>query len=614
MDVATLKDQARGLEQRGKNADALAIYRKILAHLEGTSGILRELPLYVKAGDLNLKLGDERTAISMYERAAKRYAAYGSSKSVIALCKKILRVDSARSYEYLGLARLMIERGHLAEASRVLADYADRMRLGKAKSVLEQLADRPEAEITVVLDLMVELASRVERERIKSTEVRSDADSREGDPVPEKQPDRQPDAAGEAFEAPGDRIVESQFGTERKARLAVDHASASLDDSGSRPGLDQEASAPHSGSGPLAIDHSSASLDDSGSRPAIEPKGDETGGGDEEIRVDHQSALLDDSGSRPAVEHAPPRAEATPEIPVEEGPVSTPGDIPPETLPWRIDRQAEHERADEARPPEAMTRAEVPPRREPMRSSQPRPALTFTTHRRRKGRGVRIVLATMVLIVGGGAALWFSGMLPFGFLEGSASGGRPPAQRTGNDSSATDTQDSAVGGAVPVRQLENLDSIARASLDSVAPPAVSATLDSLVDTTGMVAAQPVGVNPAGNVPPEAGIGQIDAAREADSVVAVDGLEIQLITQIETGGYVVGQRLESGERLTLTVIPLGSDSADPSATGQVRVEVVGDTAVGRVLFGGYTVRGSGLVTPEEMERLLRRLVERQPSGR
>ena len=116
MDIATLKDEARSLEQQDRHAEALALYRKILAHLEGTSGILRELPLYVKAGDLNLKLGDAKTAIAMYERAAKRYAQYGSGKSVVALCTKVLRVDPSRTYVYLTHARLMIERGHVAEA------------------------------------------------------------------------------------------------------------------------------------------------------------------------------------------------------------------------------------------------------------------------------------------------------------------------------------------------------------------------------------------------------------------------------------------------------------------------------------------------------------------
>jgi tetratricopeptide (TPR) repeat protein len=71
--VSELKERARALEQQGEGAKALAIYEHILKHLEGTPALERELPLYVKVGDLALKLGDPAKAIAMYEQALEHY-------------------------------------------------------------------------------------------------------------------------------------------------------------------------------------------------------------------------------------------------------------------------------------------------------------------------------------------------------------------------------------------------------------------------------------------------------------------------------------------------------------------------------------------------------------
>ncbi len=122
MNVEERKQKARELEQQGETESALELYQTILAELEGTPEIWRELPLYVKAGDLSLKMGDTSAAIGLYEKAATAYAAYGSSKSVIALCAKILRVNSGRTHAFLRLVRIMIERDHLSEARLVLIE------------------------------------------------------------------------------------------------------------------------------------------------------------------------------------------------------------------------------------------------------------------------------------------------------------------------------------------------------------------------------------------------------------------------------------------------------------------------------------------------------------
>ncbi len=153
--VATLKEQARQFERDGDLEKALAIYRHILTHLEGTPAIKGQLPLYVKVGDLHLKQGDTEGAIDMYERAADHYAEHGSAKSVIALCLKILRVAPKHTSVYLTYARQLLENGHVAATRDVLADFAERANLVKPLETLRKVADSPDAEVRPVLERML---------------------------------------------------------------------------------------------------------------------------------------------------------------------------------------------------------------------------------------------------------------------------------------------------------------------------------------------------------------------------------------------------------------------------------------------------------------------------
>jgi tetratricopeptide (TPR) repeat protein len=175
VDTTERKQQGRELEQQGRMAEALDVYRQILEEIDGTPAIWKELPLYVKAGDLNHKLGDGEGAIAMYEQAAKRYAAYGSGKSVVALCRKILRVEPERSIVFPRFARLMIDRGHVGEALIVLESYAELARLSRVQSELAALVDRPEDEVRPVLDVLSEVSERAELAVLKS--VRAERES-----------------------------------------------------------------------------------------------------------------------------------------------------------------------------------------------------------------------------------------------------------------------------------------------------------------------------------------------------------------------------------------------------------------------------------------------------
>ena len=184
VNVEERKQQARLFEQQGEFADALEFYEAALSELEGTPEIWRELPLYVKAGDLSLKMGDSSAAISHYEKAARAYAAYGSSKSVIALCTKILRVNPGHTHAFLRLVRLMIERDHLADARLVLLEYAGRMKLPKAGFVLEGMADRPDEELKPLLELLLELGGRYEYARAQGRDATDEAEAVAGQSEP----------------------------------------------------------------------------------------------------------------------------------------------------------------------------------------------------------------------------------------------------------------------------------------------------------------------------------------------------------------------------------------------------------------------------------------------
>ncbi len=195
MNVEEYKQEARSLEQQGETDAALEFYEKILSELEGTPEIWRELPLYVKAGDLSLKLNDSSNAISHYEKAANAYAAYGSSKSVIALCIKILRVNPGRTHVFLRLVRLMIEREHLAEARLVLVEYAERLKLPKAGLVLEELADASDEQMKLLLEMLLELGGRYEYARAQVRDHASEEETREEEPASETAADVEEDVA-----------------------------------------------------------------------------------------------------------------------------------------------------------------------------------------------------------------------------------------------------------------------------------------------------------------------------------------------------------------------------------------------------------------------------------
>ena len=127
-----------------------------------------ELTLFNKQGDLYLKTGRVQEAVDTYERAADLYEKASLPNNAIALCNKILRNAPGRTQIYLKLAKLMLERGFVAEAKKHLLEYADRMQksgeLEEAFRALKEFADlTPDnEEIRLLLAEQLQAAARTD--------------------------------------------------------------------------------------------------------------------------------------------------------------------------------------------------------------------------------------------------------------------------------------------------------------------------------------------------------------------------------------------------------------------------------------------------------------------
>ena len=147
------------------------MYLEIIRELEGTPEMDTELALYNKVGDLYIKVHQVNAAVEMYERAVERYTVCGYPNNAIALCNKILRGAPGRTNVYLQLARLMLQRGFVAEAKKNFVEYAERMasagKLEEAFEALKSFADlSPEnEEIRLMLAEQLKASARDDEAR-----------------------------------------------------------------------------------------------------------------------------------------------------------------------------------------------------------------------------------------------------------------------------------------------------------------------------------------------------------------------------------------------------------------------------------------------------------------
>lgn len=137
-----LKVKATKFERRKWYPRSIEIYTEIIDALEGMPEIDRQANLLNKVGDIYLKMNNVPAAVDMYQRAVDCYTASESPRHAIALCKKILRNAPARTPVYLELARLMMQRGCVAEGTHHLLEYAERMhQAGKLEEAFTALED-----------------------------------------------------------------------------------------------------------------------------------------------------------------------------------------------------------------------------------------------------------------------------------------------------------------------------------------------------------------------------------------------------------------------------------------------------------------------------------------
>ncbi len=112
----------------------------------------------------------------------------------------------------------------------------------------------------------------------------------------------------------------------------------------------------------------------------------------------------------------------------------------------------------------------------------------------------------------------------------------------------------------------------------------------------------------------ASIAVADTGLLGRTIIAVADLPVVRVADVAAdgrAGYQVVQTLQSGERLTVTVLPWRA--ADSVRLGPVRPRD-GGISEGSVRFGRYVVDVSGRVSPGAMRDLLGRLIGRREPGR
>ncbi|HUR92485.1 MAG TPA: tetratricopeptide repeat protein [Gemmatimonadaceae bacterium] len=143
-DASRLKKKAAEFEAKRQHDRALAVYEQILDEIAGEEQEA-DIPLYNRAGDLYLRLGNMERAVTLYERAVDLYAEGGFFNNAIALCNKILRHAPNRASVYYKLGKISAQKGFNSDAKQNFLEYAGRMqkvgRMDEAFHALKEFAD-----------------------------------------------------------------------------------------------------------------------------------------------------------------------------------------------------------------------------------------------------------------------------------------------------------------------------------------------------------------------------------------------------------------------------------------------------------------------------------------
>jgi len=600
VDAEIRKQQARSLEQQGQIAEALAVYRQILADLEGTPAIWQELPLFVKAGDLSFRLRDAKSAIAMYEQAAKRYAAYGSSRSVIALCSKILRIAPSRSLIYPRLARLMAERGHISEARAVLAGYAEMAQLARTARELEDLSGRPDGEVRPVLEMLIEVADRAEQAVLQVAAARRGQPQAESGAANLAAPSTEPESGVVEGLSQHETADAGPPEAEESAETATSDATVT------ELPIEEEPEQPSSAVGAVQAEGVGEAP-----KPSWRQEPEPEDGGPE--------------GTLQAIEMQEPEPveeeEATP-IPdwMREPEASGAQETEPA---WMRDREIGEEEAETPTPawmqePEAVDQ-------EPETAvvsgqmadvTGPRKLLFSEMQQQRRSKGLWVGLAVAVIVVGGATLVWFRiipiGTIGLGVDSPQSEQSAPPAPVLADSATATaddGTQESF--SAQPAEATTVGTPPEAAAEDTAALAAAPGGTIASGDSAALQVQPPLALPPATSVPAQPDSGA--TGTEVPSIVVVDGLPIESVTEMSSegrAGYRVVQRFDTGEPITLILLSLDGESADTAGSEAITFESTADDwTVGSLRFGRYLVNASAGVGADSLEVLLRRLIGR-----
>jgi tetratricopeptide (TPR) repeat protein len=141
--IDKLKKKAAEFEQKKQFDKALEVYLQIIEQSEGQDD--RDVTVYNRVGDLNLRLNKTDQAVNYYEQAVDLYTEGGYLNNAIALCNKILRHAPARHQIYYKLGKISAKKGFNSDAKKNFLEYADRMhragRDGDAFKALQEFAD-----------------------------------------------------------------------------------------------------------------------------------------------------------------------------------------------------------------------------------------------------------------------------------------------------------------------------------------------------------------------------------------------------------------------------------------------------------------------------------------
>ncbi|HXV85383.1 MAG TPA: hypothetical protein VD793_01735 [Gemmatimonadales bacterium] len=577
MDAKALKEEARALEQQGNIAEALDRYRQVIDSLDSTTSILRELPLFVKVGDLSAKVGDVAGAVTSYQRAAEQYADHGSAQSVVALCVKVLRLDPRRTRVYLDMARRMVAAGHVEPARGVLLDFAERSKQQRVTDALKRVAGRSNEEVQATVQQVIEAVDR-------SLKAREAAGGGTTPAPPTKAPAPPPASpAAPAAAAPRSPMLEDHL-----VKLADDAPSSKrpLESSISSmpkvqltPDWDPEP-------GKAADQPASASAVPAAPPPPIPPPAPPSARSPAPPAPEPPPVIIKETPWAPPPPAAPPPVFAAPPPSAPAAPPAPPAPPPaPPPTPRRMSEPAPVPAAEERTPPwRGPSGAASPP------ASDVGTPQVFQAQPSRKR-------ALPVRWIGVGAGLAVAAAVGFLLMGGESSG-------TGTDSVS-------VAAAPPPAPPPSATPVPAESL--VAQDTLVAEASGLLaaaDTLPAEETEPT-AEPAAEVPPAPAAPAPAVIQVSGPVIRIEGLVVESVTEInedERTGYTVVQLLGDGQRLTLVVVPRAA-ATDTLQAGQIRVQDLGPAgARGAAVFGTFLVSAEGPLPSDRLESLLCRLIE------